>query len=145
MHARSLTKADFDHIVQVIDEWWGGLTRQLAHPIFFYELGEMNQVVEIDGVMAGFLFGFLTPSKAPVGYIHLVGVHPGYRRRGVGKFLYAWYEGEARKRGCASVKAITTLGNDASLLFHRGIGWDAMEVPDYAGPGRPRIVFTKRF
>jgi hypothetical protein len=41
------------------------------------------------------------------------------------------------------VKAITTLGNEASILFHRAIGWEAYEVADYAGPGRPRIVLTK--
>jgi hypothetical protein len=25
------------------------------------------------------------------------------------------------------------------------MGWDMVEVEDYAGPGRPRIVFSKQF
>jgi GNAT superfamily N-acetyltransferase len=144
MQARPLTKADFDQIVLVIDAWSGGMTRQLAHPIFFYELGDMARVVERDGEMIAFLFGFLTPQSPPVGYVHLVGVHPEHRRRGVGRFLYQWFEAEARARGAVSARAITTLGNEASMRFHQEIGWDAREEPNYAGQGMPRIVFTRR-
>ena len=143
MHIRPLTKPDYDYIVTVIDDWSGGLSRNLAHPLFFHELGEMNRVVDEGGKVLGFLFGFLTPTTPPLGYVHLVGVHPDARRRGAGRMLYSWFEAAARDRGCPSVKAITPLGNDASLLFHRAIGWDAREVADYAGPGRPRIVLTK--
>lgn len=144
MHIRPLTKADYDTIVTVIDDWSGGLSRNLAHPIFFHELGEMNRVVDDGrGGVEGFMFAFLPHTAPPIGYIHLVGVHPDARRRGAGRALYAWFEGEARNRGCVSVKGITTLGNEASILFHRAIGWEAYEVADYAGPGRPRIVLTK--
>ena len=41
MITRPLGKKDYDHIVQVIDRWWGGPTSALAHPMFFYELGSM--------------------------------------------------------------------------------------------------------
>ena len=144
MHARPMTKRDFDQIVQVIDDWWGGLTRNLAQPVFFYELPDMNRVVDLDGRLAGFLFGFLTPTDPPVAYVHLVGVNPDFRRKGVGRFLYTWFEGEARSRGCDAVKATTTLGNEGQLLFHQALGYDAHEIADYAGPGRARIVFTKK-
>jgi hypothetical protein len=40
------------------------------------------------------------------------------------------------------MKAITTLGNEASVRFHQALGWAMAEVEDYAGPGRMRIVFT---
>lgn len=143
MKARPLAKSDFDQIVQVIDHWWGGATRNLAHPIFFYELGQMACIVEEEGHMIGFLFGFLTPDAPPLGYVHLVGVHPDHRRRGVGRFIYAWFEEECRKRGCRQVKAITTPGNEGQVLFHQGIGWQAHEDANYAGPGRSRVVFTK--
>jgi len=143
MEARPLTKERWDKIVRVIDAWSGGMSRSLAHPIFFYELGEMARVVEEDGEVVGFLLGFLAPSTPPVGFVHLVGVHPERRRHGVGRFLYNWFETESRARGCLAVKAITTLGNEGSMRFHRSIGWEAHEVPDYAGPGMPRIVFSK--
>ena len=146
MVTRPLEKRDYDLIVQVIDRWWGGPTSALAHPIFFYELGEMARIVEDDGVMVGFLLGFIakTPT-ADVGYVHLVGIHPDHRRRGVGRLLYEAFEKDCRKAGVSRMKAITTLGNEGSQIFHQVLGWDMVEIEDYAGPGRTRIVFTKEF
>jgi GNAT superfamily N-acetyltransferase len=141
LQTRPLTKADYDQIVRVIDRWWGGPTSALAHPIFFYELGKLARVVEADGVLVGFLFGFIGPN---VGYVHLVGIHPDYRRRGVGRLLYAAFEEDCRREGCLKLKAITTLGNEGSVRFHHAQGWDMAEVEDYAGPGRLRIIFTKK-
>src|SRR4051812_46507028 len=132
MLTRPLTKADYDEIVQVIDRWWGGPTTALAHPIFFYELGRLARVVESDGILVGFLLGFICPAtgatsaasdgrsnghdgaRSAVGYVHLVGIHPDYRRRGVGKLLYASFEQACREEGAGQLKAITTLGNEAS-------------------------------
>jgi GNAT superfamily N-acetyltransferase len=147
MVTRPLEKRDYDHIVQVIDRWWGGPTSALAHPIFFHELGTMARIVEDNGLMVGFLLGFIAKSSpgGDVGYVHLVGIHPDHRRRGVGRVLYAAFEEDCRKAGAGRMKAITTLGNEGSQLFHQGLGWDMIEIEDYAGPGRPRIVFTKDF
>jgi GNAT superfamily N-acetyltransferase len=133
MITRPLGKQDYDHIVQIIDRWWGGPTTALAHPIFFYELGSMARVVEHDGILVGFLLG----------YVHLVGIHPDYRRRGVGKVLYQTFEEDARAAGCSRLKAITTVGNEGSIAFHKATGWSVTYVEDYAGPARPRIVFQK--
>ena len=143
MITRPLGKQDYDHIVQVIDRWWGGPTSALAHPLFFYELGALARVVEHDGILVGFLFGFVTHSSPRHGYVHLVGIHPDYRRRGVGKVLYQAFEEDCRAEGCEQLKAITTIGNEASIAFHRATGWDVCFVEDYAGPARPRVVFTK--
>lgn len=142
MQTRPLTKSDYDQIVQLIDRWWSGPTSALAHPIFFYELGRLARVVESDGLMVGFLFGFICPD-ASVGYVHLVGIHPEYRRRGVGKILYAAFEEDCVREGCRELKAITTLGNEASVRFHQALGWSTVETEDYAGPGRMRIVFRR--
>ena len=142
MDTRPLTKADYDQIVRVIDRWWGGPTSALAHPMFFYELGRLGRVVESDGLLVGFLLGFICPD-ASVGYVHLVGIHPDYRRRGVGRLLYEAFAKDCAREGCRSLKAITTLGNEGSVRFHQTLGWSMTEVEDYAGPGRLRIVFTK--
>lgn len=143
MITRALTKDDYDHIVQVIDRWWGGPTSALAHPLFFYELGTLARVVEHDGILVGFLFGFVAPGPPSTGYVHLVGIHPDYRRRGVGKVLYQTFEEDCRSTGCRRLKAITTLGNDGSIAFHRASGWSSVVVNDYAGPARPRVMFEK--
>jgi GNAT superfamily N-acetyltransferase len=142
METRPVTKSDYDQIVQMIDRWWGGPTSALAHPIFFYELGRLARVVEENGLLVGFLLGFVCPDPS-VGYVHLVGIHPDHRRRGVGKVLYDAFERDCRDQGCRGLKAITTLGNEGSVRFHTAQGWSMAEVEDYAGPGRLRIVFTK--
>jgi GNAT superfamily N-acetyltransferase len=145
LQTRPLTKADYDEIVRVIDRWWGGPTSALAHPIFFYELGRLARVVECEGMLVGFLFGIMASESAegPVGYVHLIGIHPGFRRRGVARLLYTSFEDDCRKEGARRLKAITTVGNEGSVRFHDALGWTKAEIEDYAGPGRLRVVFTK--
>ena len=147
--ARPITKADFDRIVQVVDHWWEGPIAVLTHPMFFYEFGQFARVVEDvanDGRLVGFLLGFvIAPADdAPgVGYIHLVGIDPQYRRKGVARALYTEFTHLCREAGAQRMKAITTAGNEGSIRVHEAIGFTAAEDPDYAGPGRKRVVFTK--
>jgi GNAT superfamily N-acetyltransferase len=143
MDTRKITKADFDRIVEVIDHWWGGPISTFAHPIFFYELGDMALIVEQDATLIGFLLGFVAHMQERTGYVHLVGIHPEHRRRGVGRLLYSKFTEAALAAGCIKLKAITTTGNEGSLRFHLAQGWQAQEIDDYAGLGRKRIVFTK--
>jgi ribosomal protein S18 acetylase RimI-like enzyme len=143
MLIRGIRKADFDYLVSVLDRWWGGPAGERAHPVFFYELGEQALIAEENGEVLGFLLGFLVPTEPPIGYVHLVGIHPDHRRRGVGKDLYEHFSKRARDAGAVRVKAITTVGNDGSVRFHEALGFTAAEEPDYAGPGRSRVVFTK--
>lgn len=143
MHTRPITKQDFDHIVSVIDRWWDGPISTLAHPIFFYELGHQALVVENEGLMLGFLLGFIAEQPVKTGYVHLVGIHPEFRRQGVGRLLYERFTEVCRRGGCVKMKAITTPGNEGSIRFHLGVGWAAQEDENYAGEGRRRIVFTR--
>jgi ribosomal protein S18 acetylase RimI-like enzyme len=143
MLLRALAKSDYDQIVQVIDRWSGGPTSTLVHPLLFYELGRMALVVEREAQLVGFLFGFVTAATPPVGYIHLVAIHPEFRRRGVGRLLYARFEEDSRTGGCTKLKAMTTPGNESAAAFHRALGFTVELLEDYAGPGRPRVVFEK--
>ncbi len=139
---RGISKSDYDYIVRVIDKWWKGPTSALAHPMFFYELGDSAMVVETEGRLVGFLLGFITLSKQ-CGYVHLVGIDPDYRRMHVGSHLYHAFEELCRDTGCQKMKAITTAGNSGSVRFHEALGWKVEKVADYAGPGRDRVVFSK--
>jgi GNAT superfamily N-acetyltransferase len=143
MEPRRITKGDYDQIVEVIDRWWGGPISTFAHPIFFYELGEKALIVEDAGRLVGFLLGFIAHEPVKTGYVHLVGIHPEYRRRGVGRMLYETFTDTCRAADCVRMKAITTLGNAGSQRFHLALGWEAQEIDDYAGPSRRRIVFMK--
>ncbi len=143
MLLRALAKKDYDQIVQVIDRWSGGPTSTLVHPLLFYEFGQFALVVERDSQLVGFMFCFLTNASPPVGYIHLLGIHPDFRRRGIGRLLYTKFEEDSRAGGCKTLKAMTTPGNESAMAFHRALGFAVELVEDYAGPGRPRIVFMK--
>jgi len=143
MHTRGITQGDFHQIVAVIDHWWGGPTSALAHPLFFYEFGRDALIVEEGGRMAGFLLGFITDGDVRVGYVHLVGIDPTFRRRGVGRTLYEEFTRRARAAGVARLKAITTPGNQGSVEFHKALGYSVELVPDYAGPNRARHVFVR--
>lgn len=143
LRIRPLTKEDYNVIVSVIDHWWGGPSTALAHPMFFYELGKLARVAEAkDGDLAGFLLGFVCPDTG-LGYVHLVGIHPNFRRQGVGKQLYASFEQACKEEGCSSLKSISTPANEGSIRFHLALGWSMEHDENYAGLGRARVVFTK--
>jgi ribosomal protein S18 acetylase RimI-like enzyme len=149
LRVRAMTKQDFDTVVQVVDQWWSGPIAVLAHPVFFYELGKHARVVEdvsAGGKFVGFLLGFILPpddEKPAIGYVHLVGVHPDYRRKGVARALYAEFTQSCINAGCRHLKAITTPGNEGSLRYHQALGWEGHEEENYAGPNRRRLVLTK--
>ena len=146
MNIRSITKADYNKIVSLLDTWWGGPAPNFALHVFFHELGENSLIAEENGELIGFLFGFVVPrtTQAPsTGYVHLVGISPDARRKGVGKRLYSHFGDRAKAFGATRLKAITSVGNETSLRFHEALGFDIREDRDYAGEGFARIVFTK--
>ena len=106
-------------------------------------LGELAHVTVDDGQIIGFLLGFIAHEPEKTGYVHLVGIHPDFRRKGVGRKLYDSFAKACATAGCIRLKAITTPGNEVSLRFHIAQGWDVKELDDYAGPARRRVVFTK--
>lgn len=143
LHIRGITKEDYDYVVSVLDRWWGGPAGQRADPFFFYELGQEALVAEVAGKVVGFLLGFVARASEPIGYVHLVGIDPHHRRRGVGQRLYARFEERCREAGARRLKAIAAVGNDGSTEFHEALGFSAREVENYAGPGRSRMVFER--
>jgi len=140
-----VTKADFDEIVDGLAAFWGDrdLTA-LHHPMFVHEFGDGAFLIRDEGGrVAAYLFGFVVPAQA-LAYVHLVAVRDDQRGRGLARSLYERFHRLARERGCESIKAITTPGNAESIAFHRAMGMEAVEVPDYSGPGRTRVVFSGR-
>ena len=143
MRTRGITKEDFDHVVARFDHWAGAPASDRPHPVFFYELGNHALVAEESGEMLGFLLGFLAPTSPPTGYIHLVGIHPDYRRRGIGKELYHQFGARCRAAGASRLKAIASLRHEQAMRFHVSLGFQIREEADYAGPGCGRMIFTK--
>jgi GNAT superfamily N-acetyltransferase len=82
-----------------------------------------------------------------------VGVHPDYRRLGLGRRLYERFFVAAQMHGRRFVRSITAPSNQLSIAFHRGMGFEPLHgdvvvdgVPvwfDYAGAGGHRVVFRR--
>jgi predicted GNAT superfamily acetyltransferase len=138
-----VTKADFDEIVDRLPAFWGERDLSgLHHPMFVHEFGDSAFLIRDEhGSVAAYLLGFVLPAQA-LAYVHLVAVRDDQRGKGLARLLYERFQRLAGERGCDRIKAITTPGNAVSIAFHRAMGMDAVDVPDYAGPGRARVVFS---
>jgi len=151
---RHACPADYDRVLAVIDEWWGGrpMGARLSH-VFFSQFTPTSFVIETDTQLAGFVLGFLSQTHADEAYIHFVGVHPAFRRLGLGRRLYERFFISTQMQGRRWVRSITAPSNQVSIAFHRSMGFETLRgdvvadgVPvwlDYAGAGGHRVVFRR--
>jgi GNAT superfamily N-acetyltransferase len=154
MRLRHVHPLDYDRVLAVIDGWWDGrpMSTKLSH-VFFSHFAPTSFVIESDGELVAFLLGFLSQLHADEAYVHFVGVHPGYRRLGLGRRLYERFCVAAQMNGRRFVRSITSPANSLSIEFHRSMGFGMLHgdavidgVPvwfDYAGAGGHRVVFRR--
>jgi aminoglycoside 6'-N-acetyltransferase I len=62
-------------------------------------------------------------TTTPVGYIEGIFVQPASRRWGVGRLLVSAAEGWVRSRGCSEFASDCHAHNEASIEFHRRLGF----------------------
>jgi predicted GNAT superfamily acetyltransferase len=101
----------------------------------------------------GFLLGFVSQTYPNEAYVHFVGVRPDHRRAALGTALYERFFGAAHSEYCSVVRASTSPVNEASLAFHRALGFliepgdgevDGVPVRlDYPVPGESRVQFAR--
>ena len=153
---RKADPSDHDTIICALQDWWGGrdLTAMLPK-LFLNHFNETSFVAENDGRMIGFLIGFLSPSLKlkDEAYVHFMGVHPDFRKKGIGKKLYDRFFEICRAHGRTIVRACTSPVNKSSVKFHERIGFqleagdDEIEglpvTRDYNRPGDHKVRFTK--
>ena len=152
MNLAQMTRADFDRIITDHSTYWeSDLTYQLHHPIFIHEFGDTAYVIKDDQTIAAYLMGFVSQTE-PTAYVHLVAVHPDYRRKGLARQLYEHFIDEARRRGCTRLKATGHPSNQQTIQFHLSLGMSMLGEPngegvsvvkDYLRPGFDRVVFVK--
>ena len=147
---RTATAADYDQIIAVVDDWWG---RPIGHALarvfldHFYATSTIAEVPSTGnkGELAGFLIGFLSPSRPDAAYIHFVGVHPRLRGNGLARTLYERFFALAAANGRRVVTAITAPGNAGSIAFHTAMGFTVTPpIPDYDGADSPKVLFGRR-
>jgi len=123
--------------------------------LFLNHFHDTSFIAENDGRMIGFLIGFLSPSLQlkNEAYVHCMGVHPDFRKKGIAKILYERFFEICRTHGRAVVRACTSPVNKGSVEFHEQIGFqldpgddeiDGYPVTrDYNRPGDHKVRFTK--
>ena len=152
MEITKCTKQDYDQVLTEFREFWDSdRTMPLHHPTLINEFGNSAFVIKDGNAVAAYLWGFLSQTE-PVGYVQLLAVRQGYRKRGLARQLYDHFTAFALEHGCTRLKAITSPINTLSIAFHKSIGMmptgsyivDGVTViKDYSGPGKDRVVFSK--
>ncbi|WP_349407432.1 GNAT family N-acetyltransferase [Pseudalkalibacillus sp. SCS-8] len=154
MLIRNSDTRDFKRIIPRLNEWWGG--REVAHllPRFLFEhFQDTSFIVEEDDHIVGFLIGFRSQTREDEAYIHLIGVHPDFRKLGLGRKLYHTFFAKVQEMNINKVYAITSPINEHSILFHRQMGFliipgdeevNGVSVQtNYDGQGNDRVLFVK--
>ena len=142
---RSASPADYDAIAAVVDDWWGRPVLPSLPRQFLDHFHRTSLVAEGRHGLSAFLVGLVSPSEADQAYVHFVGVHPVVRNSGLARALYDRFFQVAREHDRHLVKAVTSPVNQASIAFHRRLGFTVRgPVPDYNGPGRDLVTFERR-
>ena len=142
---RTAAAADYDQIIAVLDDWWGRPVRQALPRLFLDHFHATSFVAELDGDLAGFLIGFMSPSLPDAAYIHFVGVHPQFRGSGLARVLYQRFFELAAADGRRVVSAVTAPRNTGSIAFHTAMGFTVTEpIPGYDGPSSGKVLFERR-
>ena len=155
MLIRHAEESDYADIITVLDEWWDG--RHMADMLprlFFKHFNTTSFIIETDNAIAAFLIGFISQTCPCHAYVHFLGVHPEYRKKGFGRRLYQVFFDTVRRHGCDAVHLVTSPVNKNSIAFHTRIGFqiengdcllDSVSVhSNYDGPGEDRVLFIKK-
>lgn len=151
---RHAEPSDYQPIISVINEWWGG--RRMADmlpKLFFVHFQPTSLVAEHNGKIVGFVTGFVSQTFPDEAYIHFVGVHPAFRKGGLARALYEKFFAIVANLGCRTVRCVTSPVNKESISFHRRMGFSAMDsekiidgvpvIEGYDGKGEDRVLFYK--
>lgn len=151
---RHIEPTDYLPIISVVNDWWDGRNMADMLPkLFFVHFRQTSFVAECGGNIVGFLAGFVSQSFSNEAYIHFAGVHPEFRKKGLGSALYARFFDTATTLGRTVVCCVTSPSNKGSVSFHLHLGF-SMEpsnreiesipvVENYDGRGGDRVLFYK--
>ena len=151
---RHVDPSDYQSIISVLNDWWGGRNmRDMLPKLFFVHFSETSFVAESKGKIIGFLIGFLSQTFPDQAYIHFVGIHPDYRKEGLARNLYGHFMRIVLNHGCRIVCCVTSPVNKNSIAFHLRMGFsvepgdkviDGISVTEnYDGYGGDRVLFVK--
>jgi len=151
MSIRTLKEEDYDEVISVLDKWWGGrhMTEMLPR-LFFKHFNNTSFAIQENNKVIAFLIGFISQTYPNKAYVHFIGVHPEYRKKGLGVQLYQTFFDLVKQRGCDTVHIVTSPDNKKSIAFHTHIGFQIENYNEgitvnsnYDGPGEDRVLLKK--
>jgi len=150
-------ETDHPGLVALVDDWYGGRRVHATFGRFLLaHFGSTSLLAEtVDGTVAGYLVGFVSPDRPEEAFVHIAAVNPNLRRRGIGRELYRRFGILAAVRGARRVVAHVWPGDPIAVKFHRGLGfapqsgdgemslYGTLALPDYDYPGEDRAIFMR--
>ena len=151
---RNVKPSDHEKVISVIPKWWHGRDlSSAALKIFFIHFSDASFVAERNDELVGFLIGFMSQTEKDVGYAHLGGVHPEYRKAGIARLLLHEFIEVCKMNNRSVVKSCTAPINKRSIDFHKQMGFTIEQgdvffegVPvtlDYLGKSNHKVLFKK--
>lgn len=105
--------------------------------------------------IVAFLLGFISQVNRREGYLHLLCVHPQWRKKGIAKVLVDKYCHILRQNGCRKVILITSPKNSVAINLYKKLGFKAYNgmntiqigdirvFKDYNGKDDHKVIFQK--
>jgi GNAT superfamily N-acetyltransferase len=151
------TEADYDTLITVVDEWWAGRpVRRLLPRLWLRHFAVWSWLARADGDrLVGFAVGFPSPGLPGTVALHLLGVDPNRRRRGIGRGLALRLADGAAAAGADRIETVIPTGDPVALAFLRAVRYAVVADPglrpihgvpahaDYDGPGEDRILLVR--
>jgi len=155
---RRPTEDDQPRIVAVADHWFAGrrVWPLLVHAWFRDFAGTSLIADAPDGSARGFLVGYRSPERPDEAVLHLAGVDPNHRRRGLGRTLVEAFAADAAGSGATIVRAVAWPDDPIAVAFFRAVGFETEAgpgsqrlygvpaYPDFEAAGEDRAVFVRR-
>jgi ribosomal protein S18 acetylase RimI-like enzyme len=129
MNIRNAEPTDYERVLKVMVDWWGGRDlRSMVYKGLFLHFKQTTFIAEDEkGELVGFLLGYLSQTFENEAYINWIGVHPGHRKHGLARTLYERFFEVARAHGRTRVTCGTALVNQASMQWHKHMGFSVEE------------------
>ncbi|WP_040898691.1 GNAT family N-acetyltransferase [Xenococcus sp. PCC 7305] len=154
MKIRHIQPSDYNPIIHVLNDWWGGRRmHEMLPKLFFVHFSQTSFIAEENCQIIGFLIGFLSQTYPEEAYIHFAGVHPDFRKQGVGTQLYEEFFRTIQDFGRIRIKSVTSPINTSSIAYHLSLGFkiepsetkenDVPSFLNYDGLGEHRVLFVK--
>jgi ribosomal protein S18 acetylase RimI-like enzyme len=154
---RRPTEDDQPRLVAIADDWFGGRrVRHLLARAWFRHFASTSWVAHDPADrLLGFLVGYRSPDRPAEAVIHLLGVDPNQRRRGIGRTLVDAFLDDVERNGIDLVGASAWPDDPIAITFFRALAFRPDDGPgsqrlygttgfvDHEGPGEDRVLFTR--